>query len=250
LAAAGTIVAAPAPTASAQTAYVRRARSANWAGYVVGGTKFSGVSGGWVVPAASSASAGYSAFWVGLGGATSTSSALEQVGTESDYVRGRARYRAWYELVPYASARLRLTVRPGDRVFASVRVSGSRVTVRLSDLSTGKSVRRTRHMSDPDTSSADWITEAPSAVYADGGYRILPLADFGTVAFSDALATAAGHTGSIADLLWKAARIDLVSSSRFTGPGAHQVAFAPSFGRATTSSLHSGGTSFSVRWRP
>src|SRR4051812_13070817 len=133
-------------TASAQTAPVQQSTSRNWAGYVSGGKNFFRVSGSWVVPTAKSSSQGYSAFWVGLGGSSSTSSALEQVGTESDYAGGKARYYAWYELVPSGPKTLKLSIHSGDRISAGVGVRGTSVTVSLSDLTTGKSVRQTLHM--------------------------------------------------------------------------------------------------------
>ena len=88
------------------------------------------MSGSWVVPTANSSTSGYSAFWIGLGGASSTSTALEQVGTESDHVNRRATYVAWYELVPAARQPLALTIHPGDHVAAKVTVHGTTVRSR------------------------------------------------------------------------------------------------------------------------
>jgi peptidase A4-like protein len=226
--------------ASARTLYATEsATSSNWAGYVADGTTFSSVSGSWTVPRAKSSSEGYSAMWVGLGGASDSSSALEQVGTESDYVDGQATYSAWYELVPKAPVTLKLKISPGDHISANVTVNGTRVTLRLSDLTTGKSVTKTLHMSDPDISSAEWIAEAPSVETGLGASQVVPLADFGKATFTQASATAGGHTGAITDANWSTERVDLVSSG---GPYVADVATA----EATTSSLKSGGTSFSV----
>ena len=160
--AAGMTGGAASSAAAASTASVT---SSNWAGYVTAGASFSSVSGSWVVPRARSSSEGYSATWVGLGGAGASSSALEQVGTESDYVNGRATYAAWYELVPKAPVTLKLAVHAGDRVTAKVTVDGTTVTVSLSDVTTGRSTTKVLHMADPDTSSAEWIAEAPSVQY-------------------------------------------------------------------------------------
>ena len=90
--------------------------SSNWAGYALTGMTFSAVSGTWVQPTAdcSAASTGTtaSAFWVGLGGDSDSSTALEQTGTEADCLAGgTARYTAWYELVPASSVRVGLHVR-------------------------------------------------------------------------------------------------------------------------------------------
>jgi Peptidase A4 family len=232
LALAAGIVPSTAPAATIQTA-----SSGNWAGYVTTGTSFSSVTGSWVVPTAKRDSEGYSATWVGLGGASGSASALEQVGTESDYVDGVATYTAWYELVPKAAVRLKLAVHPGDHVTAKVTVDGTAVTVSISDTTTGRSATRVLHMASPDTSSAEWIAEAPSVATADGGYQVVPLADFGTVTFTRAAATAGGHTGSITDPGWTAERVELASSGGYGAPVAAEAA---------TSALADGGSSFSV----
>jgi hypothetical protein len=258
LAVAGILAGLRLSTASAATVHAQESTSANWAGYVVEGKQFSSVSGSWVVPTANSSSQGYSAFWVGLGGSGSGSQSLEQVGTESDDVGGQTSYYAWYELVPSAPVQLNLSVHPGDRMSGKVSANGTNVTVSISDLTTGKSVTKALQMSNPDTSSAEWVAEAPSASTQAGSYQVLPLADFGKVTFTGASATAGGHTGSISDSNWTAQKVQLASSTGTGGfpggpggiPGAARVAASiGSAGEATTSSLSSGGSSFSVSWQ-
>jgi hypothetical protein len=228
---------------TAAAATVQTATSGNWAGYVATGKSFSSVAGSWVVPTAKSDSQGYSATWVGLGGASGSSSALEQVGTQSDYVNGKATYTAWYELVPKAAVTLKLTVHPGDHITAKVTVDGTTVTVSITDTTTGRSTTKVLRMADPDTSSAEWIAEAPS-VESGGGYQVVPLADFGKVTFTRATATAAGHTGAITNSDWTAERIDLIASaSGYAAP-----VEAESSAEATASTLAAGGSSFSVSW--
>ena len=64
--------------------------SSNWAGYVAtarhGPSKFSSVSGAWVVPAASCTGGheAYSAVWVGVGGFRENAEGLEQLGTGAE----------------------------------------------------------------------------------------------------------------------------------------------------------------------
>jgi peptidase A4-like protein len=194
------------------------------------------------VPTAGDSTDGYSAAWVGLGGADSTSTALEQVGTESDYVNGQATYSAWYELLPDAPVTLNLDVSPGDQMHAAVTVDGSTVTITLSNLTTGKLTTKTLHMSDPDTTSAEWIAEAPSVETANGGYEVVPLADFATISFTDASATTAdGDSGSISDSSWSDAQIDLLAAN-----GGYRGVAAATTAEATTSSLTAGGTAFTV----
>jgi Peptidase A4 family len=264
LAASAALVGAGATAASAQTVNAQQATSANWAGYIVhsntGNGQFSSVSGSWVVPAVSSSSStgqgrGYSAFWVGLGGSSDQSQALEQVGTSSDTVNGQTQYYAWYELVPAPETQLNLAVHPGDHVTGKVTVNGSRVTVSLSDQATGQSVTKQLQMSNPDTSSAEWIAEAPASVSQGGNTQILPLADFGKVTFTGASATSGGHTGSISDPDWSVEQVALDgagSGSQFGGAGIPFSALGSGVGQsgagAQTSSLSSDGSSFSVSY--
>src|SRR5437868_7283602 len=79
-----------AASASAQTFAAQQAASENWAGYSVQtktGQNYSSVSGSWTQPSVNPGSGeGSSAFWIGLGGASQQSQALEQVGTAADVV--------------------------------------------------------------------------------------------------------------------------------------------------------------------
>jgi hypothetical protein len=242
-AATAALSAAGAATASAATVGAQEAVSQNWAGYVAGGTQFSSVSGSWIQPTAKCGSGQtYSAFWVGIGGSSNQSSALEQTGTQADCTAdGTTDYYAWYELVPAAPVKLDLAIKPGDHISAKVSVSGSNVTVSLSDQTTGQSTTKTLQMDSPDTSSAEWIAEAPSACDGSGSCQPLPLADFGTVQFTSASATANGHTGTISDPNWSAQAVQL------GGSGASDVSYSSQdASSATPSSLSSDGSSFSV----
>ncbi len=217
---------------------VPAASSANWAGYVANapsdGSGFSRVSGGWVQPSANtSAGDGDSAFWVGIGG-DGQSNALEQVGTQANVQNGQTEYYAWYELVPDPPVRLDLAIHPGDHISASVAVDGTNVTVSLTDQTTGQSHTQTLQMSNPDTSSAEWIAEAPSTIDGGGNATPLPLADFGTIGFTGSSATADGHSGTISDSAWSSQPVALSESSSAT---------------AQPSSLSSDGSSFSVAWQ-
>jgi hypothetical protein len=137
------------------------------------GQSLSSVSASWVQPtvkASSGNGTGYSAYWVGLGGASEQSQALEQVGTAADVTGGQTTYYAWYELVPSSEQKLNLTIHPGDHMSGKVTVSGTTVTVTLSDQTTGKSTTETLQMSNPDTSSAEWIAEAPASETSYGSF--------------------------------------------------------------------------------
>ena len=210
------------------------AASANWAGYVATGQSFSRVSGTWVQPSVDpSGGDGDSAFWVGLGGSgnsDSHSGSLEQLGTQANVSGGQTSYYAWYELLPSPPVKINVPIKPGDHVNASVAASGSSVTMSLTNQTTGQSFSQTFQVSNIDTSSAEWIAEAPSASDGQGDLTPVSLSDFGTVNFSSASATAGGHTGTISDSSWTSQPIALTSNGD----------------SAQASSLSSDGSSFSV----
>jgi len=252
--------AADAASASAQSVNAQQEVSGNWSGYIAqnsSGQSFSKVSGSWTQPSVSSSTQGYSAFWVGLGGASQQSGSLEQVGTAADTsVNGQPTYYAWYELVPAAETKLDLAIHPGDQMAGSVTVNGTNVTISLSDKTTGQSVTKTLTMSNPDTSSAEWIAEAPSAQSPSGDVQALPLANFGQVTFTNTSATAGGHTGSISDPNWTVQQVSLQPSGatgalagggRFNPAGLEGVSQLSSAG-ASASSVSSDGSSFTVTY--
>jgi hypothetical protein len=219
--------------------------STNWSGFAVSGTTFSSVSGSWVQPKATcSGSTTSAAFWVGLGGNSDVSNSLEQIGTSSDCsAGGTASYTAWYELVPAGSVPIKLKVYAGNKLSASVKVNGTKVTVQIKNLTRNTSFTRVLTMAAPDVSSAEWIAEAPSVCDNYGRCRTIPLTDFGTIKFSKSLATAGGHTGTVSDSLWTATSIQLQSAADF-GP----FASASSAAQAVPTGLSTDGSAFSVSY--
>lgn len=220
--------------------------STNWAGYAITNRKpFTSATGRWVQPAVSCAdlSSTYSAFWVGLGGFSSQSFAVEQTGTLANCSSGSPHYSAWYELYPAAPVTLRLTVRPGDKLSATVSVSKKTVVIRLKNVTTDKLITKKLHMSRPDTGSAEWVTEAPSGCDSAGNCTTLPLANFGTVAFSHSTANVSGHRGRISDPVWSATAIelhgDLNDPTNPSGAGADAIPGA----------IGPDGGSFAVTWQ-
>jgi len=182
-----------------------------WAGYVVRthGGSFEEVKGSWVQPKVICNRPGSSVgFWVGLGGADADSEALEQVGTSAD-CSGSAfvSHSAWYQLFPAPPVELSMTIRPGDSIAAEVAVSGRTVTLALRNLSTGSSFSTERWMRSPETDSAEWIVEAPSACFVT--CLQLPLADFDRVHFTNSFATAGAQTGTIENPAWSRRRLEM-----------------------------------------
>jgi hypothetical protein len=228
--------------------------SANWAGYVATPsaaktTPFTKVFAAWVQPAATCVpgQVADSAFWVGLGGFNMGSTALEQTGTEANCSpSGRATYSVWYELVPAPPVSVNVPVTPGDSMVASVAVSGRKVTVQISNYTRKKTFAKKLSMpSAPDVSSAEWIAEAPSDCTRGGTCVPVPLANFGTVGFVSAKASAAGRTGPISDPAWSATAIAL---DPIVGPSALDVAVPRATATPSALSTDPNGSSFKVSW--
>jgi len=239
LAVALALVIPPVVLARRETGSVVRPTSTRWAGYVdtSEGEAFTAVRSTWVQPRIRcdrpSSSA---AFWIGLGGATARARGLEQIGTEADCSDDlTASYSAWYELIPVPARPIELpiTIAPGDTISAQLSVQDTTITVAIQDLNTGNAYTTQTTAKGIDVSSAEWIAEAPSFCLV--GCTPLPLADFQTVAFTDASASASAHTGPIGDPAWTSQRVTLTT--------------APREPRAVTSRLSADGKSFSVRWR-
>jgi hypothetical protein len=222
--------------------------SSNWAGYAVhrSGVKFRKVVGTWTQPSATCTPGQrtYSSMWVGLGGFSVSSKALEQIGTEVDCnALGKVVSTAWNELVPAPSRNIRMRVDPGDVMNASVIIDGQRVTLTLKDLTRGTTFTRTVHASPIDVTSADWIVEAPSECEGTSFCQPLALADFGTASFGRARAqTVGGHTCNISDRRWVTTKISLATQGQhfINGP------YGASGAQALPSSLTAGGSAFSV----
>ena len=245
----GFLAAAALACAGAPAALADSSESSNWAGYAIhrAGVTFRSVQAVWRTPAAkcSRGSVGYSAAWVGIGGYSETSDALEQTGTETDCSQsGRAVTSAWYELVPAPSQPIPLRVRAGDVMSASVTVQGNHVIVVLDDITSHRSFQKPLFAPTLDVTSAEWIVEAPSDCFSATSCQTLPLADFGSTTFSSASATSGTfHRGTISDPAWGSTKITLVPGGRrfVVYQGRETTA-----GTATPSALNRSGNSFRV----
>jgi hypothetical protein len=236
--------------------------SSNWSGYAVTGVgstatvastsmSFADVTGTWTQPAATctpgqSTSA---AIWVGLGGYTVGSNALEQTGTAADCSSsGKATYYAWYELVPATSVTLKLKVFPGDKITSTVLVKGNDVLVQVKNRTRHTSFTKHLPMQDPDLTSAEWIAEAPSECTATGLCRTVPLTNFGSVTFSKIATLGNGQGGTLSGPGWESTPIQLVPRARrFFGD---VNASATSTAGASPANLSSDGSAFTVNWVP
>ncbi len=176
--------ASPAPGAVART----EETSSNWSGYVAQGGTFTSVTGTWTVPDPSNGSRGADATWVGIGGVTGHD--LIQAGTQSAVTgNGSTELQAWIEMLPRPSQSVPLTVSPGDSVTVTITDQGADSwLISLTNNTTTKAYSTTARYAST-RSSAEWIVEAPSA-----GRGILPVDNFGTVAFAKSTAVRDGKT--------------------------------------------------------
>ena len=208
--------------------------STNWSGYgaekILGSSidnnSISDVKTTWVVPNVTCNSGqanGYSSSWVGIDGYDDNS--VEQTGTEQDCINGSANFYAWFEMYPKPSYLVtNYAVVPGDTVTAEVKYVGNGTYVLSLDSSRSghfeirqKSMKALRR-------SADYIVEAPFS----GG--TLPLAQFGTISFSNSNAVVNGTPNTIGSLNYDA--ITMVDKNNNS--------------LATPSALTNGGTGFTV----
>ncbi|MDX6482152.1 MAG: hypothetical protein QOG85_2662 [Gaiellaceae bacterium] len=161
---------------------ITNSTSSNWSGYAVTGGRYTSVSASWTEPAVSCSGTAYSSFWVGLDG--DTSSTVEQTGSSADCSGSTPQYYAWYEMYPKYPVNLSGTVRPGDKLTASVTTDGKgNFTLTISDSTQGWTNTTNAKLHSAALASAEVIAEAPSSRSG-----VLPLANFGTVSFTNASA--------------------------------------------------------------
>jgi len=217
---------------------LRLGTSTNWSGYAVetnlvtpAANAVTDVKGSWMVTTVTPTPpySAYSASWIGIDGYSSGT--VEQIGTEADWVNGKAVYSAWYEMYPKWSKTISsLTVRPGDVMTAEVAYTTKNgFVLTLRDTTTSRTFTTSQKSGAANRSSAEWIVEAPWS----GG--TLPLANFGVIPFTGASATINRHTGTISDGLWQYDPLTMVGSTGTT--------------LAVPSSLTAGGSAFSMTWK-
>lgn len=249
-----------AASANAQAAAASPTPTEQWSGYAVtnpAGTSdgFTSVSATWKQPAATCHSGfASSAFWVGLGAFASGSNRIEQIGAAADCTSAnKPTYYAWYDLSPNPGVILKLKVRPADVMTASVHMNATQtwVALRIVDTTTGTVYSKDLRVEQPDVTSAEWITEAPSSCNAYGVCQAIPLADFSQVAFTKAEAAANGHTGTITDKHWQNTAIELVPHTQTNRyfPQAAGTKRSSSTAGAIPYGLTSAGNTFGVTWK-
>lgn len=191
---------APAPAAnpSPSPAVITATPTTNWSGYGVDAQGVTAIHAAWIVPAATAPPAtGYAATWVGIGGQDTDD--LIQAGTEQDIEGGVPTYYAWVETLPddtLGVKQSRLATRPGDLFAVTItNTGGDDWSIVLENRTTSQQLSLS--VTYPSCKcSAEWIEEVPDlADVSDPA-----LANFGTVAFTEATATVAGVAHAAAAL--------------------------------------------------
>ena len=179
-------------------------QSTNWGGYVVASNQtalndynsayakpvVTQVNASWIVQTAgSSHKATYSAQWVGIGGFFSGDNSLIQTGTSSDYSHG-ASYSAWYELLPASETAISMTVKPGDKMYASISLVPNTTdewNITIKDISENE-VFSTVVTYSSSKLSGEYIEERPELCTV-AHCTLTTLSDFGTAYYGE------GYTG-------------------------------------------------------
>jgi Peptidase A4 family len=208
------------------------AASYNWSGYADTSTTpgtFTKVSGQWRTPRVRcSKEDELTSEWVGLDGYANGT--VEQDGTLSWCFEDHATYFTWYEMYPAGTIEVGSSLRPGDKITASVARSGTSYTLALTDAThPANSFSTTQSCASCQDVSAEWIAERPA--FAIG---VAPLARYGTWTLSNASETAGTTTGTISSYP-AYYKIDMVDAT-----GTYPLSL--------TSGLSGSGTEFSTHW--
>jgi hypothetical protein len=227
--------------------------SSNWSGYVATTPtgapplSFTDATRSWRIPKITCSKAGTSsAYRVGIGGSSETSPALEQLGTSADCGTSRVTtYRAWTEIIPAPPRYVSLRVRAGDLITAALLIDGQTIVMNLENQTRGTHYStRVAAQQQLDTSSAEWIAEAPSICRSQTACDVVPLSNFGTVGFRNVAATANGHAGVLTDPLWLVSPVALVASN-----GAARYTASSNSSGAVPNPITGNGRGFSVTYR-
>jgi hypothetical protein len=211
--------------------------STRWGGYAINESQDSitSVQGSWTQPSVkcnTKSEEQIEAAWVGIDGLNT--STVEQTGTIAECILGTAYYSAWYEFYPSPTQIIStITVTPGNSFTANVTYSTStnEFTITINDTTTGQSFTTASQLGGAERSSAEWIVEPPTENGA-----IVPLADFGKIAFTGCTAESISHSGKIGSFGSTVLSFNIVSEKKMKT-------------MESTSALMSGGSKFTATWK-
>jgi hypothetical protein len=213
---------------------VTATQSFNWSGYADTAAThqtFTKVSGAWTTPSVTcSAEDQITSDWVGLDGFNSNT--VEQLGTISWCFKGTPTYFTWYEMFPAGTVEVGTSLKPGDKISASVTRTGTSYALKLTDSTTSGnniSVTKTCALTTCVDTSAEWVSERPS--FSIG---VVPQAHYNAFKLTSGSVTANGTTTTIG-----------------AGPGVNAITMidaTQSYNLNTVSAL-TGGNAFSTTWK-
>src|SRR5215471_8699984 len=213
---------------------VTATQSFNWSGYADAASTaqtFTKVSGAWTAPSVTcSAEDQITSNWVGLDGFNSKT--VEQLGTIGWCFQAKPVYFTWYEMFPAGTVEVGTTLKPGDKIAASVTRTGTSYALKLTDATTAGnniSVTKTCALATCVDTSAEWISERPS--FSIG---VVPQAHYNAFKLTAGSVTANGHTTTIG-----------------AGPGVNAITMidaTQTYNLNTVSTL-TGGNAFSTTWK-
>jgi hypothetical protein len=214
---------------------ITRATSINWSGYADVSTKqgaFTRVSASWTTPRVKcNREDQITSEWVGLDGdGTAT---VEQDGTIGWCFRSKAIYFTWFEMFPAGTVEVGKSLRPGDKITATVARTGTSYKLTVTDhtrKSASFSRTKTCAASTCLAESAEWIAER--SAFANAG--VAPLVNYTRWKVTGASVTANGHKGGIASV----ASTQRLTMGDATGTYALSTASGLTKGRAFTTTWH------------
>ena len=193
-----TMMLAPHSKVGSSVKNVTKVQSFNWSGFAktsATAQAFTSVSAKWTQPKVKCGIEDQmSATWVGLDGATNGT--VEQDGTTGWCFRGHATYFTWYEMFPAGSVTVGKSLKPGDKITASVVRSGTSYKLAVKDAThSGASFSKTKScaLATCTDESIEWIQERPA--FSTTG--IIPLANFGSWKATAVAGKGSGSTDSI-----------------------------------------------------
>jgi len=208
--------------------------SFNWSGYADTAAKnqtFTKVSGTWTTPSVTcNAEDQITSNWVGLDGFNNGT--VEQLGTISWCFQKTPIYYTWYDMAPRKAVRVGTSLKPGDKITASVTRTGTSYALKLTDSTTSGnniSVTKLCALATCVDTSAEWVSERPSF-----GIGIVPQAHYNAFKITAGSVTANGHTTTIG-----------------AGPGVNALTMidaTQTYNLNTVSAL-TGGNAFSTTWK-
>ena len=149
----------------------------NWGGYIAHGATFTTATASWKIAQVTCLNNNdLYAPWVGIDG--DGNNTVEQTGVATDCQTGSPRHEAWYEMYPAAPVYYNDPISTGDKFTASVTVSGTNFTLKITDKTKGWTESVTKSSASAQKSTAEAVIEAP------GGYPAISTVSFSTVKFN------------------------------------------------------------------